>query len=79
MKQSFHFTGKSGKVFGCSFRKGRNGQFFGRVTIYPTKKDYEVLSLDTSWQEWRNIPLQKDNPIETGIELKEYCINELEK
>ena len=78
-KQSFHFTGKSGKVFGCSFRKARNGQYFGWVTIYNSEKDYNSPSLTTSWTDWRNIPLQKDNPIEASVELKEYCINELGK
>ena len=79
MKQSFHFTGKSGKVFGCSFHKARNGQYFGWVTIYNSEKDYNGFSLLTNWTDIKNIPLQKDNPIEARVELKEYCVSELEK
>jgi len=74
VKQSFHFEHKDGRIFGCSFRKARNGQYFGWVTIYPTKKDYEEISLTSTWQDFRNIPLQKENVIEAELELKEYCL-----
>ena len=74
MKQNFNFKHKDGRIFGCSFRKARNGQFFGWVTIYPTEKDYKEISLHSTWQDFRNIPLRSDTPIEASIELKEYCL-----
>ena len=78
MKQSFHFTHK-GKVFGCSFRKARNGQYFGWVTIYNSEKDYREYSLNMTWQDFKNIPLQGNTLVEAGRELKEYCLENFSK
>ena len=79
MKQSFHFKHKDGRVFGCSFTKARNGQYFGRVTIYNSEKDYKDLPLMMNWQGIKNIPLQGDTPVKAGIELKEYCLENFSK
>ena len=54
-RQSFHFKGKDGKIFGCSFRLAKNGQYFGWITKYDNQEEYEH---PTKWTDYKNIPLE---------------------
>jgi len=68
-KQSFCFKRNDGKIFGCSFRLAKNGQYFGWITEYENQKEYEHL---TKWADYKNIPLES-TIAESKVALQEYC------
>ena len=57
IKQNFTYYRKDGKIFGCSFKKAPNEQYFGWITEYPNKESYNKL---TTWTDYKNIPLETE-------------------
>lgn len=69
IKQSFSFQGKDGRIFGCSFKLAPNGQYWGWVTEYENKAEYNY---PREWIDYKNIPLTET--VEASITaLKRFC------
>jgi len=72
VKQSFSFQWKDNRVFGCSFKLAPNGQYFGWVTIYKNRNEYNHSEKLTTYTDIKNIPL-KCEKLSSAIVLREYC------
>ena len=72
IKQSFNFQWNDERVFGCSFKLAPNGQYFGWVTEYKNRDEYNHPEKLTTYTDWKNIPLETDK-LQSLIALKEFC------
>ncbi len=72
IKQSFSFQWKDDRVFGCSFKLAPNGQYFGRVTVYNNRDEYNGIKPFKGWIDYKNIALEC-TPLESLKALKEFC------
>lgn len=77
MKQHFTFE-HNGKVYGCSFRKGNyTNTFFGWITLWKSREDYNNPSYNSVEAEAFDIPLTAETKEAAMAELKEYALKTL--
>ena len=72
IKQSFNFQWKDKRVFGCSFKLAPNGQYFGWITEYKNRDEYNHPEKLTSYKNFKNIPLET-TPIDSAIAIRNFC------